>query len=617
MPEMNQPERPAEQQNKIPKKLSPWSEEAKRFDKGVYEGGRSPLRLGGSLLAIVVIAIVIGAGGYFFYTVNKPQGPKVGLQFSKPDQILLGDQFIFSVSYTNYSDQILKNAKLSLFLPDGVSFLGQSEGQRVMEQAVGDVGPGSIQQKDFSLIVTSGGESLKHISSKIGYQTTQSSNPFESSSEVDLLVGQAAVSLNLTVPQNVLNGGDFDVKADYVNNTGHEFKNLRIKLDFPPFFQFKNSSMQPEANSKNSWFLGTVPAAGNGSILTTGSVVGPENSFFSVNGTITAEFLGQTYTINSQAINVSISSAPLSVSISANDNPDYVANIGDNLTYTINYVNNSSIVMQNAQISAKLISDLFDFANLPAQTPFNSLTNTITWFTANTPQLASIPPGQGGSINFNIKLKDAFPIRLLSDKNYTLRVDATIQSPTVPPNTAADKTISVTSITNKVAGKIDVAAEAYWRDAASGILNKGPYPPRVNQPTQYTVHWRLRNYATDVTSVKVTGYLQSGVRFTGVVKSNMNTSPTYDANSGLITWLVPAIPATKGAIGVAPEAIFQIEATPAVNQTNQVMPLVSITKAEAADSFVGTTLQAQANALDTGLPFDKTVAGVPNKSVTQ
>lgn len=587
--------------------ISPWSTRD-RVPPRAADHPKDPLRAWRGLFAVILVALTVIVVGFFYS--RKPQGPNVGLQFKQSGPVLLGDdQFVFSVSSSNYSDSILKDVKLSLELPDGVSFLGQSEGQRVMEQDIGDMGPGSIEQKSFKLIVTSGPNALKHLVAKLSYDTGVGSSVYETSAATDIMIGEPAVSLNITAPQSVLNGQNFDLQLHYANNTPHAFKNLQLKVSYPPFFQFKSSSMQSEVGSSNSWDLGTLPAGSNGTISITGSVVGQEGSNFSINGTLSADFLGETYEINTaQSANTTIAQAPLSLAVEVNNGSDYVANLGDALNYVLNYTNNSPVVMQNVAVSVKLTGDMYDFTSLNPDVPFNSLQKKITWFAGNTPQLLNIAPGQNGSIQFTIKLKNAFPIRLLSDKNYTVRADGQIQSPTVPPNTSADKTISVASITNKIGGKIDLVSAAYWRDAASGILNSGPYPPKVNQPTQYTIHWKITNYATDVTNITVSGFLQAGVRFTGIVKSNMSTQPSYDQNSGLITWQIPALPATKGVIGSPAEAIFQVEATPSTNQINQSMPLLGEAKLTATDSFVNTTLQDISQALDTNLPYDTTIS---------
>lgn len=585
---------------------SPWSEPpgspADRFE---------PEKRGskGALLAVAISFLVaVGAGIYYFYF-SAPTGPNVGLEFSKPGQIMVGDPFALSVSYSNYSEQVLKNAKLSLVLPDGVSFLGQPQDQRITEQAVGDLGPSSINQQTFKLIITGGENSLKHIEAKLSYTTAQNSKvQFESAADVDLLVGQPSVSLSLGAPQNVFNEQDFNIKVSYTNNTGHDFKNVRLKADYPPIFQFKSSTMQPESGGNNSWNLGDLPANSKGTITITGNVVGPEKSFLGFGGRLTSDFLGQTYTLDTETVNLAISPSPLSIQVSLNSGYNNVLSLGSAANYTLSYTNNSDVAMQNIAIAAVLAGEMFDFSTLQSNAAFNSINNTLTWFAANTPQLASLAPGQSGSVGFTIKLKNSFPIRLLSDKNYTVKVRAKIQSPTVPPNTTASNTVSVAEREDKIAGKVELISQAYWRDAESGILNNGPYPPRVNQPTDYTVHWKIINYATDITNVTVSAYLQSGSQFTGNVKSNIDSVPSYDPNSGLVTWNIGFLPATKGVISSPAEAIFQIENTPAINQVNQNVPILGETNIEWTDSFIGQVFQGSASALDTGLPYDRAAA---------
>lgn len=594
---------------------SPWESGAgqvKRENKG---GAVKRRERGPFVVAVVVFAAVIAALSYFAFF-RKPAGPNVGIEFLNPGPILSGGSFILPVSLSNYSDIVLKNARISLILPDGVSFAEFSPSQRVSERTIGDLGPGSVNQQSFNLLVTGGSNVLKRVQVKLDYSTGQGTAEFESNGETDLSVGQPAVGLNLSAPQSVFSSQDFTINVSYVNNARHDFKNLHLKLDYPPIFKFKSSTMQPEGEGNDSWNLGTLAAGSGGAITITGSVIGPEKSFFNYVASLTSDFLGNTYTINSQTVNVAISSAPLSLQITRPSTPDNAFHLGDSVAYTLNYMNNSDIAMQNATVNAKLTGEMFDPSSVQTNAYFDSLANTVNWSAANTPQLQNISPGQGGSVTFMVKVKSSFPIRLLSDKNYTLKVDAQISSPTVPANTAASRTVSVSGIEDKVAGKIDAAAEAYWRDAQAGILNQGPYPPKVNQPTQYTIHWRLTNYATDAANVTVSAYLQSGSRFTGTAQSNIGSTPVYNPDSGLVTWQIDSLPATKGITSSPAEAIFQIENTPSLTQIGQNIMFLGETKVEWTDSFVGTVYNVTAAPLDTSIPHDKTIT-IGDRTVKQ
>src|SRR3989338_6326624 len=104
------------------KHSSPWKEDeeayepreaAGSFNNSAYESSKS-MKTFAKRIILGILLFTAGFGYYYFFA-RLPQ-PNVGLEFSKPDQTLLGQPFAVSVSFSNYSDQILKNAKLSVLL---------------------------------------------------------------------------------------------------------------------------------------------------------------------------------------------------------------------------------------------------------------------------------------------------------------------------------------------------------------------------------------------------------------------------------------------------------------------------------------------------------------------
>jgi len=182
-----------------------------------------------------------------------------------------------------------------------------------------------------------------------------------------------------------------------------------------------------------------------------------------------------------------------------------------------------------------------------------------------------------------------------------LKVGAEISSPTVPNYVASDQTIGLADLQTKVAGEIAINSQALFYDSGSGFSNSGSFPPKVNLPTNFTIHWAVTNYSTDVSKVKIKAFLQSGVRWTNQVKSNINSIPTYNERTQEVIWLIDRIPATKGVVSNPVEAIFQVEATPNITQFKQQMPLLSATSIQASDEFANVGLQSSANALDSGV----------------
>ena len=150
-----------------------------------------------------------------------------------------------------------------------------------------------------------------------------------------------------------------------------------------------------------------------------------------------------------------------------------------------------------------------------------------------------------------------------------------------------------------------VDAKAYFRDATAGILNEGPFPPKVNRATNFTVHWLITNYGTDISGIEVKAFLGPNVKMTNLAKSNAGSVPAYNAQTQEVSWQIDKIIATKGLLGSPPEAIFQVEVIP--SQAGNYWPLIQGTSLKATDDFTGISLTAVDSAITTLLPDDRTV----------
>ena len=610
---------PFDDKQKKKKVSSSWKEDEKLSDFEPEKDTDKNSFLKTFAKAAIFIFVVVLAGFSYYYFLTRPAGANVAIEFSvNPAQIFAGNPFTLTVPVSNFSDQVLKNAVLSISLPAQISYLDGSSDQRIVEKNLGDIGPGSVNSNnDFKLLALGDAQTLRHIDAKLSYQLAGSTADFENKSGVDISVGQQAIDLSFDLPQGVFGGSNFDITVKYQNNSGRDFgEDVILKMDYPSGFQFLKSSASASADN-SQWNLSKLAKGANGSLTLTGSIAGAGQPSFDFHGAVSTKFNGKIFTIAEQTGSVSISASPLSISPSANGSMDYIARAGDKIAYTLRYKNDSSDAFQNIIIKVSLSGEMFDFSSLRTDAAFDPLKNTFIWMTANNPALAQLAPGEEGTVNIELNLKKDFPLRRISDKNYSLKLQAEISSPTVPSGTAASKTISAANMETKVAGKITINAKALWRDASSGILNSGPYPPRVNQPTKYTVHWSLANYSTDVYGIQVSAFLQSGAKWTGVAKSNINSQPSYDFSTGKVTWDVGDLMATKGVISQQPEVIFQVEVTPAANQLNQFITFLGDTAVTGKDNFTGTQLNDTGRALTTELPDDQTIGNLPDRGVQQ
>ncbi len=552
-------------------------------------------------IAVFGSLIVLTAGGFYFYQYFTSRDIIFSLR-SSSSETLLGVPFKIEAEVKNSSSNPLKDVKLSMVLPEGAAFIGENAEKRALNLDLGDLEENTDFQKKIPVVIFENEQTIKKFEVTISYfpPTLGPKARFEQTKSVEVVVRDSGIKLDLITPQKVLNNEDFEIEVQYQNVSSVDFSGVKLELDYPKFFTLREATIQPSSGN-NVWEIGDLVKDGEkGSLIIKGRVLSAEKSFFEIKGSLKIELSGREFPVGEKTATVNITPSPLSLSVFLNNQADYLASPGDNLNYRIVYRNNSDTGLNDVVIKAKLSGEMFNFASVKTPGFFSSGTNTITWNVANTPELRFLNPAIENYVEFQIKTKETYPIKRVSDKDFNLKIEVEISSPTVPYYVASDKTVNLADFTTKIAGKITVKSQAFFSDQGSGIVNKGSFPPKVNTPTDFTVHWIITNYSTDVKDVGIKAFLQSGVSWTGQVKSNAETAPTYNERTQEVSWLINRIPATKGVISSPIEAIFQIEVIPNITQLNQLIPLLSETIFSASDEFSGVKLTGSAPALNSG-----------------
>jgi hypothetical protein len=585
---------------------------------GMPEEPPSFFRRHGLVLFTIGIFLLIGIAGIIYYLLLPPPVPDVAITFSNPGSVTLGLPFPLSITVANESKKNLMGGELSVTLPKGVAFAatGTPPDQNALVIPFETIAAQAVESpQTIELIATSSpgiAGTAQTVAAAFAYETTSTgATQYTADANAALTIGtQAALSLSYSAPSSIFSGTNFALGVNYANNTTQTLQGVELVMQYPPAYQFASSGPMPPADVNNTiWNIGTLAPNATGTIIIMGDIPGPAQAQYQLNGTIGASFGGQNYPAFTGPANFVITPLPLSLVITLNNSSTYVAGLADNLTYILTYTNNSNVTFQALSVSATLAGQMYDLTTLATNGSFNSKNDTITWYTANTPGLASLAPGQSGLVTFTVNTKKAFPS---GGSDYTLAVSAEVQSPTVPPDTQGSSTVSLASMTSQVGGEVALTGAGYAKETAvSSITNTGPYPPKVNQPTTYTIHWNIVNYSTEINNVTVSAYLQSGTTFTGLATSTISSSSiTYNAGTGLVTWTVPSIPAGAGVAGAAPaEAVFQVSNTPAVNQINQPVTLVGATTLTGTDAFTGAAINESAQSITTLFPDDPSASG--------
>ncbi len=524
------------------------------------------------IILILAFGLAVFAG-FYWYSTDSASGVEIVFQMSNEQTIKVGQPFDITVNVINDSDNILGSSKLTLVLPEGVVFAGEEEDKNITNKVLGDIGVGGMSSQDFKLIVLNNPNSIKNIEADLIYNIGVTSSRFEEKKDFNLMIGESAIDLKLEVPEKTLSDDNFEIKVSYKNNSDVNVRDLELKIDYPPVFKFNKSTLNPD-DGNDAWDLGGLNKKSENNFSIIGSLIAQPNTKVDFKAHLRMSILGQVYNINEQVVSTTIDASPFEININLNESDNYLAKPGDVLNYVITFSN------QLSSLSAQLSGEMLDW---------NGAGNySLNW---NNP----VSP-----VTFQAKVKQNYSIKRLGDKNFLIKASA---------EGRLDDKISVAKLETKVGGKIDVKAKGFFRDASAGILNKGSLPPKIGQATDFTIHWLLSNYGTDIKNVKVSAVLPEGVEFTGQTKSSLSVGPVYNASAREVSWSLERILATSGALGDPIEAVFQITLTPTAAMVGKNALLLNPTQVVAVDEFTEQILNSSSPEVTTALPDDTTASG--------
>jgi hypothetical protein len=548
------------------------------------------------IIVLIAASVLISAISVFYiFRFKNTKG--IDLTFIVPEEVLAGVPFDLRVDFSNNSGAVLEDARLTLALPEGAAFFGRDPQILIDNKPLGNIGIGSLIQENYKIILFAPDGESRKFKATLNYSPASLGASFEKSREVSVKVLSSGILVEMAMPENLISGEEFEIEINYRNVSENDFSDLELKLEYPPAFTFSGSSLELSGNN-NIWRLGDLRKNSEGNFSIKGSLIGSEGDMPEFNVILSTRAAGQEYTLYKSSAKTLIASSPLSIAINLNGSPDYISKAGDMLNYTISYINNTDSELRNVTVRAQLIGEMFDLNTMQTQGSFRFVDNTLIWNSANTPNLARLDPGSAGIVNFSVRTKENYPIKSFSDKNFTLQVSAEAES---------GSKFSKARLETKISGRLAIDTQAYFRDAKSGILNRGSMPPRADQATNFTVHWLLNNFGSDVSGVEVRAALGNNVKVVGEPKSNIGSIPVYQEESGLVVWNIDRIQANRGVVGGPIEAIFQIEATPTSDLIGSYMPLIDQTIVRALDDFTGRELIGSDVPITTALPDDLTV----------
>lgn len=577
-----------------------------------------------TLLVIIVLAVLVAAAAVIWGRSSFSKA-RVDIDIEASDDIASGEKIVLTVKYKNNNRVALTNVQLIVDYPSGTFSL---EGKEIFQQQkeIGAIPRKSEGQEEFRVRFVGQKGDIKNIIAKLAYRPQNINSEFENSSTFRLEINSVLIELDIEGSEKTIFGQEVNYLIHYKNKTNKEIANLRLELEYPDDFEFKEANPSPitieeeTAQEKNNiWQIDSLKSGEEKTIELKGILRGEEGEN-KILKALVGKMENEVFLQYSQTEYVTqISPSPLVINLKIEGIEDECnLNPGQKLNYKIDFKNNTDIALSELILKARFDDSVFDFKkiNLEGKGFFDSREKIITWSGAEIKELSLLEPNQFGQVSFSIEIKEFLPIYSVDDKNFQAKVLAEIQTLTVPAKFSVSELRIEKELVCKINSQLNLDTRVYYYESEPGIINTGPIPPKVDMLTKYTVHWEISNTSNALENVRIQTILPQGIEWLNSYINNVSSSRiSYNERTKEVIWEIDRVPAGVGVVLPMYELIFQIGLRPSVNQIGQASTLINESSAEGKDKFTGKILKDFTPIIDTTLPDDPRVSSSQGRVV--
>jgi len=538
-------------------------------------------------LILLAFGLLIVAISSFWFSGPSFSERNVVLEIEGPTQVSAGEEVTYKLKYSNETRSKLYDLNLVFYYPEGSTVLidGRLEKDHIEDFSIDELDTGESGEKEFSTFLIGERGNIKIAKAVLSFKSGNLRSSFEKTVSLSTTIISTPISLTLVAPPSTVSDADIQYILDYRNESGEDASDLILEFDYPDGFSPKSFSSNPETGN-NIWTVKSLKKGSGGRISIDGTLNGKEGENKIVSATLKRKLNGEYIDYQKVSTATVISNPILGLSLLVNNVSDYSASLGDRLTYTIKYSNNSNLTLSGMNLSVKLDGDMFDLSRLDTRGGlFDDSTKTITWNSSIIPDFSNFFPNTNGQVTFTVLTKSSFSSTVpgASSEKF-VKASAKFGTPNVPNGSGSGEIAVSSSIITRIGTQPTFNQSAYYNDPDFG--SSGPLPPLVEEETFFTIHWQLTNPGNDTENAKITAKLPAGVMWADMVKATVNQPvPVFNPNSSEVSWSLPRIPYGTGIFTDKYEASFRIKIKPSSLQRGTILPLLDPAQFTGMDSF--------------------------------
>lgn len=541
---------------------------------------RSVFFLIGAAIFFVLASIV--AVLFLFFGTRSVSTDRVDVSIDGPATIASGDAVQFVVTVENRNPAPIGNTLLTVEYPPGTRSADNPEEELVRySDTVGDVQPGEKVTRTARAVISGAANTVVTVPVTLEYRIEGSNATFQKKEEHSFTITNSPVSLSVQTLGESASGQPITLVMSVRANGVDPVPNVGLEAVYP--FGFQVTGTDPAPVSGNFFDMGTLVPGDTKTVRVTGVLSGQQNDervFRATAGSMRPGASAISVPFTTQESTVLITRPFLGINLQLNREPGetVIAKAGTPVLGNISWANSLPTPVLDAEVTVKLSGDALDTRTVSTASGFyRSSDQTIVYSRDTIPLLRRLEPGDNGSGSFTVPMKTGAALAALRNPTITFTVSVTGKR---TGESGVQEEVRST-LTKTVQVMTDLAISSRAVRTIGPFPNTGPWPPRPDTETTYTILLSASNSVNSVGGAKVVGRLPSYVTFTGKVEP-ADGSVTYNASTREVTWSIGDMPAGT----TNRTAAFQVSLLPSTSQRGTSPVLVFPQTISGTDRFV-------------------------------
>ncbi len=559
--------------------------------------------------AFVFFALAVAFAAYTFLAgSNTVSANNIGIAVNGPVSVAGGEVLPLDITVTNNNQTVLNTVDLRIEYPSGTKTADASSKDLPRESLlIGDMPVGKSQERLVKAVLFGQENTQETVKITVEYRIPGSNAVFSKEKDYTVLLSSSPVTLTIAGDNQVNAGQQTQMTIKIKSNTLSALTNLILKADYPFGFDFVSANTKPANLDQSVFTIGDLAPGQERTIIITGMINGQDGEERVLKFTVGTPKSTDKNTIDTPLAlamdDITIQKASVSLTMLVNQSADDSVPIsaGDKITANLTWQNNLPEKIYNVSVVTKLSGQILDKTQVGVDNGFySSKDNTITFDKTTLGDLETLAPSDQGTANFTLATLLPSVATNVQFANAAITMTTTITGSRTSGGNSSELLYSGKK-TLKLSSGLGLLSRSFR--TIGPFENSGPFPPKVDQETTYTVTWTASDSFNNTNNVSVAATLPPNVKWAGF------TSPTtenvsYNDATRQVLWTIGAMQSGTGTTYPPKEVSFQVSVTPSITQLGFDVPLVNAATITGTDSYSGETLSENRPAVTTDVVND-------------